>query len=649
MRLTITRKIVAGATVIVFLGGASMLIVHRGLSAVQQEMHNMAAIDVPIIAAAHELEINLLAIELGVLKHLDTGGRSRGAGVSEDQQEFARLHAEYMALVRTPELRRAAEDVRVRYEEFRALAEILFASRDRQVALLDRIAGDADWLRNGIDDRLRRSSWPRDEALMEALRHLREDIAQIGSGLPHYRERDAAEYRAGIIRTEREGRLALAQYDRMAGTGDDRRFGASLRQRFDVMMRHVSDVLVIESRLAESRLRFSELRRDINGLLDDQLQKLAVADASAPKQNADRTVSTVIRTSAVLIPLFLLTVAAVAALLTRSVTRPVHRLSDGTAAVAGGNLAHRITVSGDDELSDLAREFNAMVAQLEATTVSKAALQASERRLQETVGELRHEILERGRAEAAGASLERELRRSELMSAMGSLVAGVAHEVRNPLFGISSIIDALQARVAGFGASGEYARHMVLLRTELQRLTRLMQDLLDYGKPPSLELVPVALEEVVRAAMSACEAAAARQYVHVTQQIRASGVAVMIDRTRVVQVFQNLLDNAIQYTPAEGKVTLTVDCVNERGARWVRCRVEDSGPGFSDEDLSRVFEPFFTRRHGGTGLGLSIVLRIVEAHRGTVRAENRPGGGAAVEVRLPVVEVPAVARERAGA
>ncbi|MFN2447144.1 MAG: PAS domain-containing sensor histidine kinase [Vicinamibacterales bacterium] len=484
---------------------------------------------------------------------------------------------------------------------------------------------------------------------MEALRRLQENIARIGSWLTHYRELDEAEFGARIVHTEREGRLALAQYDRMAGTGDDRRFGVSLRQRFDVMMGRVSEVLVIERRLAESRLRFGVLRRDINGLLDDQLQKLAVADASAPIENADRTVSTVIRTSAVLIPVFLLTVAAVAALLTRSVTRSVHRLIDGTAAVAGGNLAHRITVSGDDELSDLAREFNAMVAQLEATTASKAALQASESRLQETVAELRHEILERGRAEAARASLERELRRSELMSAMGSLVAGVAHEVRNPLFGISSIIDALEARVARFGASGEYARHVALLRSELQRLTRLMQDLLDYGKPASLDLAPVALGDVVRAAMSACQAAAARQHVHVTQRIRVPGVAVMMDRARVVQVFQNLLDNAIQYTAAEGEVTLTVDCVNERGTRWVRCRVDDSGPGFPDEDLARVFEPFFTRRPGGTGLGLSIVLRIVEAHRGTVRAENRPGGGAAVEVRLPVVEVPAFAGERGGA
>ncbi|MFL6194628.1 MAG: sensor histidine kinase, partial [Thermoanaerobaculia bacterium] len=100
----------------------------------------------------------------------------------------------------------------------------------------------------------------------------------------------------------------------------------------------------------------------------------------------------------------------------------------------------------------------------------------------------------------------------------------------------------------------------------------------------------------------------------------------------------NLIQNAVQHTPAGGEVVVEMSGFEEGGRTWARCAVKDSGPGFREEDLPHLFEPFFTRRRGGTGLGLSIVQRVVEELQGRLVAENRPGGGAVVTVDIPVWE-----------
>jgi signal transduction histidine kinase len=112
---------------------------------------------------------------------------------------------------------------------------------------------------------------------------------------------------------------------------------------------------------------------------------------------------------------------------------------------------------------------------------------------------------------------------------------------------------------------------------------------------------------------------------------------VAMDRGRMSEVFQNLLQNALQQSPQGEVVTVETHEIHRDDSRvWIECTVKDSGPGFREEDLPRrIFEPFFTHRKGGTGLGLSIVERIVADHHGTVSAVNRPEGGAAVTVRLP--------------
>jgi PAS domain S-box-containing protein len=236
--------------------------------------------------------------------------------------------------------------------------------------------------------------------------------------------------------------------------------------------------------------------------------------------------------------------------------------------------------------------------------------------------------------------LQESLRRSELTSAMGSLVGGVAHEVRNPLFGISAALDAFESR---FGDREEYRRYLYVLRSQLRRLNDLMHELLEYGKPPRLDVAPVALAEVVAEAVGHCSALAARRGVAVATRVDPVLPALPMDRGRIVQVFQNLLENSLQHAPEGGRVEVEAGPAAADGG-WAVCQVRDSGPGFQPEDLARVFEPFFTRRRDGTGLGLSIVHRIVEQHGGRITAGNLPQGGAVMELRLPLAPAPAVLR-----
>jgi signal transduction histidine kinase len=171
-----------------------------------------------------------------------------------------------------------------------------------------------------------------------------------------------------------------------------------------------------------------------------------------------------------------------------------------------------------------------------------------------------------------------------------------------------------------------------------------MQQLLDYGKPHRLEPARVEPAELMRRAAAACEPLAGRARISVTLEPDGGLPAIEVDPARAVQVFQNLIENAIQHSPPGAEVrfrALRAGIAGEDGedgeARGtVRFLVEDAGPGFRTDDLSHIFEPFFTRRRGGTGLGLSIVQRIVEQHGGEVEAGNRPGGGAAMAVVLPV-------------
>lgn len=233
------------------------------------------------------------------------------------------------------------------------------------------------------------------------------------------------------------------------------------------------------------------------------------------------------------------------------------------------------------------------------------------------------------------ARLQESMTRAQTMAAIGALVSGVAHEVRNPLFGITATLDAMDANMSD---NPDLERFSTILRKQTNRLARLMQDLLDYGRPANLELVDGAISDVVDLAVESCAFEATRKRVQIVSDVEEGLPLLRMDPARLSQVVRNLVENAIQHSPPSGTVSVRTRRArgDETGEEQVECLVEDAGPGIRPEDLPHVFEPFFTRRKGGTGLGLSIVHRIAEQHGARLTARNRPEGGAAVSLLLPV-------------
>ncbi|MBM4141108.1 MAG: PAS domain S-box protein [Nitrospira sp.] len=230
--------------------------------------------------------------------------------------------------------------------------------------------------------------------------------------------------------------------------------------------------------------------------------------------------------------------------------------------------------------------------------------------------------------------METRLRNAQKMEVIGTLAGGVAHEVRNPLNAIIIIAESL---VKELGESPEYQLLLTHIRSQVDRLSVLMKDLLDLGKSidPS-DLRGVSLSEVCSATVSLWKhSVCSRTHkIKLLKSPECDDIFVLADSRRLQQVFLNLLENAAQHDREGNEILFVVK--ESEGSRCI-IQVVDRGTGVPEELLSRIFEPFFSTRRGGTGLGLTIVKYIVETHGGNiVFFNNKPLPGCTVEVKLPI-------------
>lgn len=633
MRLTITRRIVLGVAVVLILGVLSMLLLYQGLITVQQALVRLADVDEPLQSAAQEMEINVNGTCMGVLRYLDQPDETYLRLIDKDERDFKAFHAEYEKLAVSDQEKGLAQRADRIHQKLQATARSLIAARDKQESLLVAVQDAVEEIDGIIDDKLQAQLMVEDPdrvAKLMRLSALEIDMAELNMSLAHSLRSNEESRRRFITVNEREFRESLEQVQGLNLTSDERHWVEAIGPAFERVMADMREALALNETLHAGSTSLLDSRAEMDRLLDAEIQVIARDALLRPRQEADAAVVRVLRNTFWLAGLFLASALGVTWILARTVTSSLARLRSGTEAITHGDLNYRIEVEGRDEFADLGNAFNIMVAELQATTVSKLALEASDRRLQETVQELRVEIAERRRAQEEQALLQDSLRRAEAWSELGVLLAGVIHQVRNPLFGISSIVDAMDAR---FGAREEYQRYVGRLREQVTRISALLQDLLEYAKPSQAERSPEAVGHVIEEALRACRPLAEQRGVQVQSHIDRATPPLAADRPRLVRAFECLIENALQHSPPGGKVEVTVRTGRADGTS-IECTIADSGPGFSEEDLCRAFEPFFSRRPGGTGLGLAIAQSIVTDHAAQIVAANRPGGGAVLTVHF---------------
>jgi two-component system sensor histidine kinase HydH len=230
-------------------------------------------------------------------------------------------------------------------------------------------------------------------------------------------------------------------------------------------------------------------------------------------------------------------------------------------------------------------------------------------------------------------ALRKEIARSQRLASVGRLAAGIAHEIRNPLSSIKGFATYFKKKYENIPENQEIANIMI---QEIDRLNRVIGQLLELARPISISRRPVILRELIQNSIKMVEQDAKEKRIILKTEISPCIETILIDPDRINQVLLNLYLNAIDAMEGTGGV-LSVS-VNNRDDKFIDITVSDTGTGIIKEDIAHIFDPYFTRKASGTGLGLAIVYNIIEAHKGELGVLSEIGQGTEISISIPYSE-----------
>lgn len=284
-------------------------------------------------------------------------------------------------------------------------------------------------------------------------------------------------------------------------------------------------------------------------------------------------------------------------------TRPLKDLSGAARRVAAGDFAFRVPAADRrDEMGQLSARFNEMISRLERTR-----------------------------------ELETQLHQAEQSAVVGRLASAIAHEIRNPLNYINLTLDHLRTAFAPEDPKKRetFERLAAQLKVEVARINSRISEFLNYTRPSSLELQPLNLRAAAEDALRLVEVKATESQIETRVEENGEVPLVMGDEETLRSVFTNLIINGMQAIDGASGGSLTIKLSAEAEGARARIDITDTGRGIAPENISKVFEPYFSTKDTGTGLGLAIVKKAIDDHGGTISVTSKQGAGTTFTITLP--------------
>ena len=227
--------------------------------------------------------------------------------------------------------------------------------------------------------------------------------------------------------------------------------------------------------------------------------------------------------------------------------------------------------------------------------------------------------------------LQARAQRAEHLASIGRLASVIAHEIRNPLSSIRGFTQYFTSQFRDGTDEQKYAKVMI---SEIDRLNRVIEELLDYSRPLTLQRREISVETILNHTIQLIQSDADGQGLRIVREFAANLPSIWVDSERITQALLNVCLNAIAAMESGGALTITTQIGKQSDT--VEIAIADTGSGISADDLPKVFDPFFTTKASGTGLGLALIRKIIDHHEGTISIQSQLGKGTTVTIDLPI-------------
>lgn len=311
----------------------------------------------------------------------------------------------------------------------------------------------------------------------------------------------------------------------------------------------------------------------------------------------NRTLSIITSLSA----LFILTLI-ILRLFEKIINRPIFKLKNQMQKIQEGDFSAKVPIVKDDEIGDLAKSFNTMIEKLVEANQRIEALHS------------------------------KQMERAEHLASLGEIAAGLAHDIKNPIAGIKGAIEIIHNKTQDSDTNKEVFKEVLI---QIDKIDKIIIDLLRYARPKELDIRLIALEDCLSQAINLAETQVKNKDIEFRIHKPDESIQVLLDADKIQEVLLNLMVNSISAISNKGTVTIDISTQNSKD---LVIRVADDGAGIKKEQLSQIFQPFYTTKPHGTGLGLSICQKTIATHNGTLEVESEEGKGTTFTITLPVVE-----------